>query len=231
VLLLESALDDAVAQQIALRRATGLGLRRPSRAYDHAKRVLDVALCLLFAPLLILAGLGVAAAIRLGDGGPVFYSQMRTGRDGRRFRIYKFRTMTVGADAATATSGVDQPTIAEWFRVKPERDPRVTRVGRVLRKTYADELPQLINVLRGEMSLVGPRPYSLPSGSFELWQTERFEVQPGLTCLWQALPRRDEMAFDDRLRLDLKYLETCGLVRDLGIIAVTLRNSLRRNGR
>ncbi len=228
MLLLENTeLEDGVARQLALQRAAALRLRR--RAHPLVKRVVDVTLCALFLPLILFAALGIAIAIKLSDGGPVLYSQIRTGRDGRRFRLYKFRTMTVGADAGTTVTR--EPTIAEWFHVKLEHDPRVTAVGRVLRKTYADELPQLLNVLRGEMSLVGPRPYSLPSRSFELWQTERFEALPGLTCLWQAKPRRDEVPFEERLRLDIEYLETRSLTRDLGIIAVTVRNILRGNGR
>jgi lipopolysaccharide/colanic/teichoic acid biosynthesis glycosyltransferase len=228
VLLTEDAqLDVQAIREIALRRAKASLPRSPSRL--TLKRTVDLALCILFAPVVLSLAVGVAIAIKLSDGGPVLYSQLRTGRNGRRFRIYKFRTMVVGADSATDATAA--PTIAEWFRVKPAHDPRVTRLGRVLRGTYADELPQLINVLKGEMSLVGPRPYSLPSRSFELWQTERFEVLPGLTCIWQATPHRDEVPFDDRLRLDIRYLERRCLAEDLRIMAVTLRNSLRRNGR
>ena len=228
MLLAENAeLDVQVIRQLALRRAVASVPRRPSHLI--VKRTVDVALCLLFAPLILSLVAAVALAIKLSDGGPILYSQLRTGRHGTRFRIYKFRTMVVGADRATATP--DEPTLAEWFRVKPAHDPRVTKLGRVLRATYADELPQLYNVLKGEMSLVGPRPYSLPSRSFELWQTERFEALPGLTCIWQATPHRDEVPFDERLRLDIEYLEKRCLAEDLKIMAVTLRNSLRRNGR
>lgn len=228
MLLTEKAeLDVEVLRKIALRRAVTLLHRRPAQI--TAKRTLDVALCLLFAPIILALVLAIAVVIKLSDGGPVFYSQLRTGRDGRRFRLYKFRTMVVGADRVTNTGS--EPTIDEWFRVKPQEDPRVTTVGRFLRRTYADELPQLINVLRGDMSLVGPRPYSLPPRSFELWQTERFEAIPGLTCIWQATPERDEVSFDERLRLDIEYLETRSVLVDLKLIAITFRNMLRGSGR
>lgn len=143
--------------------------------------------------------------------------------------MYKFRTMVVDRDASAGAAR--QQTMAEWFTFKPEHDPRVTTVGRFLRRFYIDELPQLVNILKGEMSLVGPRPYALALGSFELWQTERFEATPGLTGLWQTTAHRDELPIHERLRLDIRYLETRRITGDLRIMALTLRNALQRNGR
>ena len=201
---------------------TALSLRpvRLTGTQVIAKRVFDLACAgvgtLLLSPIL----LGIAVAIKISSPGPVFFRQRRVGQRGRPFTILKFRTMQVGADQMVdelrARHGVENL----MFKLKD--DPRVTAVGRVLRKLSLDELPQLINVLRGEMSLVGPRP-PLPEEvtKYEDWQFDRLEVPPGITGLWQVSGRA-ELSFDDCVRLDLFYIENWSIAYDLFIVAKTL---------
>src|SRR5262249_42485043 len=147
--------------------------------------------------------------------GPVLFVQRRTGYRGRQFKLYKLRTMVPNAEAMK--SRLAHLNDRQWPDFKIKRDPRVTRVGRLLRTTSIDELPQLFNVLRGDMSLVGPRPTSLPSSEYERWQAERFGVRPGLTGLWQVAAR-DSSSFDQRLRLDIAYATRQSLRLDLEIL-------------
>ena len=192
------------------------------------KRVLDVAgaACLLMcsAPLLALAAL----AIRLDSPGPVLFSQLRCGKGGRRFRFYKLRTMTVEAEslkpALLHLNEMDGPI----FKIR--RDPRVTRVGRVLRRWSLDEIPQLWNVLRGEMSLVGPRP-ALPEEVVQYGPRERgrLDVLPGLTGPWQV-SGRNELRFEEAVRLDLQYVENASVAHDLRILARTVSAVLEGRG-
>lgn len=201
---------------------TALSLRpvRLTGTQVIAKRVFDLACAgvgtLLLSPIL----LGIAVVIKISSPGPVFFRQRRVGQRGRPFTILKFRTMRVGADQMVdelrARHGVENL----MFKLKD--DPRVTTVGRVLRKLSLDELPQLINVLRGEMSLVGPRP-PLPEEvtKYEDWQFDRLEVPPGITGLWQVSGRA-ELSFDDCVRLDLFYIENWSIAYDLFIVAKTL---------
>jgi len=178
-------------------------------------------------PLIVLAAL----AIRIDSPGPVLFRQTRVGRGGRLFEMLKLRTMAAGADGAMHQAHVRQLIPARapaepWRRIDP--DPRVTRVGRILRRTGIDELPQLVNVLRGEMRLVGPRP-ALPY-EVELWQAwhfERLAVPPGITGLWQVAGR-DRTSFDDMVRLDLAYIAGRSLGADLAILARTPAVLLRR---
>jgi lipopolysaccharide/colanic/teichoic acid biosynthesis glycosyltransferase len=144
--------------------------------------------------------------------------------------MYKFRTMAVDAEARKAAllncNEQDGPAF------KMEKDPRVTRVGRVLRAMSIDELPQLVNVLRGQMSLVGPRPLPIAeSQQCEPWQQERLDVTPGLTCLWQVRDRREKIPFADWMRLDIRYARKRNLLLDLKLIWQTLQFVVRRKGR
>jgi lipopolysaccharide/colanic/teichoic acid biosynthesis glycosyltransferase len=178
--------------------------------------ILLVVLCPLMACLALL--------VRADSPGPAFYRQDRIGRHGKHFRIWKFRSMHVNSDPAQ-----HHQLAAAWFAAddsargyKSQRDPRVTRVGRFLRQTSLDELPQLINVLRGEMSLVGPRPaipyelaYYIPA------YFERQKLLPGITGLWQV-HRRDRLSADEMMSLDLKYLRDCSLWLDIQIVALTI---------
>jgi len=185
------------------------------------KRVLDVVLASLLLFLLAPLLLTVALLIKLTSDGPVFFSQERLGLNKRRFHIYKFRTMV--ADAERQQAKLEHLNEVEGPVFKIKRDPRVTLVGKVLRKTSIDELPQLLNVLNGEMSLVGPRP--LPVRDYEGfdhdWHRRRFSVRPGLTCLWQ-ISGRSSIGFDKWMELDMQYIDEWSLWLDLKILAGTI---------
>lgn len=184
------------------------------------KRLLDIVgalfLGMLSAPLLVLTPL----LIRLQDGGPALFTQERVGQHGRRFRMLKFRSMRVNAEAERASMDHLNEMSGPVFKVGA--DPRVTRVGSLIRRWSIDELPQLWNVLRGEMSLVGPRP-PLPDevGHYERWQLRRLSMQPGLTCIWQV-SGRSELDFDDWMRLDLEYIDNWSLGLDLKLLMMTV---------
>ncbi|MEO9590717.1 sugar transferase [Rhodopirellula bahusiensis] len=160
------------------------------------------------------------AAIKLTDGGPVFFRQTREGQNGRPFTILKLRTMIVDAEKFQAELRADSHRDGPAFKIS--RDPRVTKVGHFLRATCLDELPQLINVMSGDMSLVGPRP--LPwheSRACERWHRRRLDVRPGLTCTWQV-NKAKAVTFDDWMRMDLRYIDQLGLFQDLRLIAQTV---------
>jgi lipopolysaccharide/colanic/teichoic acid biosynthesis glycosyltransferase len=197
------------------------------RRYAIGKRAFDIVVCIVFLPLIVLALALSALAIRIESPGPVLFTQERTGRHGRRFRMYKFRTMVANAEELKASLQHLSIVPAPDFKVID--DPRVTRVGRFLRKTSLDELPQLLNVLRGEMSLVGPRPTSFAASTYELWHTERLEVLPGVTGLWQVTGR-NEATFDERLRLDIAYIDRMSFGLDLLILVRTAMAVARRSG-
>ncbi|RME90543.1 MAG: sugar transferase [Anaerolineae bacterium] len=152
---------------------------------------------------------------------------MRTGKGGRRFPMYKFRTMVPNAEELKAKYA--HLNELQWPDFKITNDPRVTRVGRFLRKTSLDELPQLINILRGEMSLVGPRPTSFGPETYKLWHTERLDVLPGLTGLWQVCGRA-QLEFDERLRLDIAYMERASLWLDINILCRTVLAVFEQRG-
>lgn len=195
--------------------------------YRLAKRIFDVTLCLLaLPPVALVMGL-CALAVWLDDPGPIFFKQLRTGKGGRRFRMYKFRTMVRNAEELKAKyAHLNELT---WPDFKITDDPRVTRVGKFLRKTSLDELPQLINVIKGDMSLVGPRPTSFDSSTYSLWHTERLEVTPGITGLWQVMGR-SELDFDERLRLDIEYIQRQGFWLDIEILFRTVTSVLTQRG-
>jgi lipopolysaccharide/colanic/teichoic acid biosynthesis glycosyltransferase len=198
-------------------------MHRPYRL----KRALDIAVVVLTAPLTILLILACAVAVRIDSPGPIWFSQERTGRNGRRFRMLKFRTMVVNAEELKAS--VAHLNILEPPDFKIIDDPRVTKVGRFLRRASLDELPQLLNVLRGEMSIVGPRPTSFAPGTYELWHAHRLEIAPGLTGLWQVTSR-NESTFDERVRIDIEYARRASLGMDLMIMLRTVSAVLRGSG-
>ena len=199
----------------------------PSTTYLALKRWLDIGLCLLFAPVIIPV-MGICAlAVRLGSPGPVLFRQERTGRNGRRFHMYKFRTMLRNAEEMKAQLAHLNVLPAPDFKI-PD-DPRITPIGRFLRSTSLDELPQILNVVRGDMSLVGPRPTSFASNTYSLWHTERLEVPPGITGLWQV-HGRNGTTFDERLRLDIDYIRNMSLALDLKILMWTALSVVRRSG-
>jgi lipopolysaccharide/colanic/teichoic acid biosynthesis glycosyltransferase len=179
---------------------------------------------LLLSPLLLLT----AALIKLTSRGPVLFKQQRTGLGGRHFTMYKFRTMVLGAEKLRGTLLAYNEQDGPAFKIK--RDPRVTRIGRLLRKSSIDELPQLWNVLRGEMSLVGPRPLPcFESDACAAWQKRRLDVTPGLTCIWQVRGR-SQSTFDEWMRMDLQYVRRRTLLQDLKLLVLTLPAVLLRRG-
>jgi len=193
------------------------------------KRVPDLVLASLLLAMLAPLLLVVALFIKLTSEGPVFFTQERLGLNKRRFRIYKFRTMVAGAEQKQADLEHLNEVEGPVFKIKC--DPRVTLVGRFLRKTSIDELPQLFNVLKGEMSLVGPRP--LPVRDYEGfdqdWHRRRFSVRPGLTCLWQ-ISGRSSISFDKWMELDMQYIDEWSLWLDLKILAETIPAVLKGAG-
>jgi len=200
---------------------------RTTFSEPRGKRAVDVGLCLLAMPLLLpILGL-VALAVRLDSPGPVVFRQQRTGRDGQRFAMFKFRTMVRDAEALKASLAHLNILPPPDFKIP--NDPRITRVGRFLRKTSLDELPQVFNVLRGEMSVVGPRPTSFAPSTYSLWHTTRLEVRPGITGRWQ-ITGRNESTFDERLRMDIAYIRSMSIREDLRIIAMTVLSVLHRSG-
>jgi exopolysaccharide biosynthesis polyprenyl glycosylphosphotransferase len=194
-----------------------------------AKRLFDIVassiLLLIASPLLLL----IAALIKLTDPGPVFFAQSRVGLSKRRFKMYKFRTMVVNAEQRMRQLEHLNEVSGPVFKLKD--DPRITPFGKLLRKSSLDELPQLINVLKGEMSLVGPRP--LPVRDYEGfnqdWQRRRFSVRPGLTCLWQ-IAGRSSIPFETWMELDLQYIDRWSFWLDMQILARTIPAVLRGFG-
>lgn len=188
-------------------------------AYERWKRAIDLAICLavlpLAAPLILLSAL----VMRLDSKGRAFMVQQRTGKGGRRFGMLKLRTMVHNAHELKAKyMHLNEHTYPDF---KITNDPRVTRCGRVMRKLSLDELPQIINVIRGDMTLVGPRPTSFDASTYRLWHTARLDVRPGLTGLWQVGGRAN-LDFDDRLRLDVAYISNRCLSLDLRILLRTV---------
>jgi len=207
-----------------------IGVPRITRSGRLAKRALDVvvsSLALLVLSPLILA---TAIAIKLDSPGPVFFRQARAGRNNKVFNLLKFRSMYAGADAMKAElHHVNEKDDGVMFKIR--KDPRITRTGGFLRSLSIDELPQLLNVLRGEMSLVGPRPLVLPEMEAlnEAWHVRRLDLRPGITGPWQVSGRSD-LSVHDMVRLDFQYVTGWSLVRDLEILLATVPAVLKRRG-
>jgi exopolysaccharide biosynthesis polyprenyl glycosylphosphotransferase len=193
------------------------------------KRAIDVVAALLGLVVLAPVLLAIAVAIRLTSNGPIFFAQERYGLNRRIFRMYKFRTMHSNAEALQFTVEHLNEATGPVFKIKD--DPRVTPLGRFLRRTSLDELPQLLNVIKGDMSLVGPRPLPLRDvGHFsESWLMRRFSVLPGLTCLWQ-ISGRSNLGFDDWVTLDLRYIDGWSLWMDVKILLKTIPAVMRGVG-
>lgn len=189
------------------------------RRYYPGKRAFDLVVCLLCLPLILPLMAVIAVLIYIDNPGPVFFIQTRTGKGGRRFGMYKFRTMVTNADEMKQELAYLNELSFPDFKIT--NDPRVTRVGKYLRKASLDEIPQVFNVLKGEMSLVGPRPTSFDANTYSLWHTERLEVVPGITGLWQISGRSD-VDFDERLRLDIEYLDHQSFWLDIQILYKTV---------
>jgi len=196
--------------------------------YLQIKRVLDVLIIILLLPVLLPVIIICAFLIRwLSPGGSVLFKQERTGKGGKRYTMFKFRTMVPNAEKMKAElASLNEFT---WPDFKVTDDPRITKIGKYLRKTSLDELPQILNVLKGDMSLVGPRPTSFSCQTYQLWQTERLDVLPGITGLWQIIGR-GSLEFDDRVRLDVAYIQHRSLLLDLKIILKTVVVVIERRG-
>ena len=196
--------------------------------YWFFKRMLDIALSLTMliacAPIMLVVAIGILAQ---DPGAPVLFRQPRTGMGGRRFRLLKFRTMVRNADELKES--LRAQSAVSWPDFRLEDDPRVTRLGRFLRRTSIDELPQLINVLVGDMTLVGPRPTSFEASTYQLWQTGRLDCRPGMTGPWQVYGR-SSMDFDERCRLDISFFRHPSLWRELKILWATIAVVFRRTG-
>lgn len=187
--------------------------------YNFVKRIVDIILSfialVLLSPLLIL----IVCFIRVDSKGSAIFSQDRIGKNGKTFKMYKFRSMYINAEEEKQTLLSLNEMTGPMFKIK--NDPRITRVGRIIRKTSIDELPQLWNVLKGDMSLVGPRP-SLPNEveQFEEWMLKRLDVKPGLTCYWQVMGR-NSLPFEEWMKLDVKYVQDRNLFIDFKLIFKT----------
>ncbi|MDY7010948.1 MAG: sugar transferase [Planctomycetota bacterium] len=203
-------------------------LNGASRFYDFAKRIFDIVagavLLVLTMPIMTLTAL----AIKMTSRGPIFFRQQRTGLNGRTFTMYKFRSMCSGAEDARPILEKLNENDGPAFKIK--HDPRVTRIGRFLRRSSLDELPQLINVLSGQMSLVGPRPLPVTEAKNVRGAGRmRTTVKPGLTCLWQ-ISGRNELTFQQWMHLDLYYIRHRSLLLDLAIIIQTIPAVLSAHG-
>ena len=203
--------------------------RRPGLYRHGVKRLLDLLLVLAALPVIVPFIAALALVVALNNGNP-FYSQARVGRGGRIYTMWKLRSMVNGADATLdAHLATDPAARAEWDRTqKLKSDPRITRFGRTLRKFSLDELPQLWNVIRGDMSLVGPRPM-LPEQRALYPGEAYYRLRPGITGIWQVSERNDS-SFADRADYDSQYDDTLSLKTDLGLLVATVRVVLRGTG-
>jgi lipopolysaccharide/colanic/teichoic acid biosynthesis glycosyltransferase len=203
-------------------------MRRQTLAYRLIKRSLDVvvsasALIVICIPLAI-----IALLVWLSDtSAPVFFKQRRTGLGGKPVNILKFRTMVKNADELKEQ--LREYSLVPWPDFRMNNDPRVTKTGRFLRKTSLDELPQFINVLKGDMSLVGPRPTSFDVSTYDLWHTGRLDFRPGLTGPWQVWGR-DSMNFEERCRLEISFFRRPSILAELRVLIATVPVVFRRTG-
>lgn len=193
---------------------------RSNILYEVIKRIIDIVASftglILLSPLILI----VSMLIKLESKGEVIFKQKRVGLNGKEFYMYKFRSMVINAEELKEQLESQNEMSGPMFKIKD--DPRITKVGKFIRKTSIDELPQLINVIKGDMSLVGPRP-SLPKEvkKFEQWMMERLEVKPGLTCIWQ-ISGRNNIDFEDWMKLDISYVEDRNLWIDIKLIFKTI---------
>lgn len=205
-------------------------LLKKDRGYWYIRRVQDIILSLLALGVLCIPMLIIALVIWIDSPGasPIF-KQTRVGRNGKTFELLKFRTMVQNAEKQLEVLMKFNEMDGPVFKIK--EDPRITRVGRVFRKTSIDELPQLINILRGDMSIVGPRP-ALPREveQYDEYERQRLFVQPGLTCYWQVQPNRNDLSFEEWMALDLRYISERSFMVDWKIIFATFRTVFEMKG-
>lgn len=202
--------------------------QRKSPVYVRIKRAMDVLLSMVALVCLSPVFLITAIAIKLEDGGPVLFKQYRAGKDMKPFEIYKFRSMCVDADAKLSAMMKDNEQTGHAFKIR--KDPRITRVGKWIRKYSIDELPQLINIIKGDMSIVGPRPIlTFQMEECSAYEQQRLVVQPGLTCYWQVGGRAN-IKWKDWVEMDLDYIEDMSLWTDIKIIVKTVPAVFDREG-
>ncbi|WP_025273378.1 sugar transferase [Haloglycomyces albus] len=231
-LMVAPQLTDIAGPRVHIRPVEGLPLLHVEEPTISGmswlvKNILDITASLIGLILLSPLFIATAIAIKVDSPGPVFFRQSRVGRDGETFRCWKFRTMYIDAEERQAALMMENETDGLLFKIKD--DPRITKVGTFLRRTSIDELPQLINVLRGEMSLVGPRPLPADNGDFLGDVRRRLLVRPGITGLWQVSGRSD-LSWDDAVRLDLYYVDNWSLTTDVQILARTVGAVIRSKG-
>jgi len=179
----------------------------------------------ILSPIMLL----ISILIKLSSKGPIIFRQERVGLRGRKFYIYKFRTMVQNAEELKSRLESLNESDGPAFKIK--NDPRITVIGRFLRKTGLDELPQLFNVLRGEMSLIGPRPpLATEVEKYERWHLRRLSVKPGITCTWQIIPNRNEVVFDSWMKLDIEYIESWSIKKDFQLFMRTIKTVLYGTG-
>lgn len=200
----------------------------PASVYNLIKRVIDVALASVALVFLAVPMLVIAFAVWLQDPrAPILFGQRRCGRHGHDFRVLKFRTMV--RDADELKEQLRHLSVVPWPDFRLVNDPRVTPIGRFLRKTSLDELPQFVNVLRGEMSLVGPRPTTFAASTYALWETGRLDFRPGITGPWQVWGR-STMDFDERCRLEIRFFRKRSILAELWILMATVGSVVGRKG-
>ena len=194
--------------------------RRKSAVYKLIKRLMDVLVSAAALVVLSPVFLITAVAIKCEDNGPVFFAQQRAGKDMKPFRMYKFRSMYVNADEKLSEMMKDNEQTGHAFKIK--NDPRVTKTGKVIRRFSIDELPQLINIIKGDMSIVGPRPIlTFQMEECSQYEKQRLVVQPGLTCYWQ-IGGRANIKWEEWVELDLDYIEDMSLWTDIKMIVKTV---------
>lgn len=204
---------------LAMEKDVEVVVRKEKKIYKFFKRAIDIIGSLvgliLASPILLVVGI----LIKLESKGPIVFSQTRVGLNGKEFKMYKLRSMVVNAEELKKKLEAQNEMSGPMFKIKD--DPRITKIGKFIRKTSIDELAQLVNVLKGDMSLVGPRP-SLPKevAEFESWMLERLEVKPGLTCYWQVMGRNN-IEFEEWMELDVKYVRERSFLLDIRLIFKT----------
>jgi exopolysaccharide biosynthesis polyprenyl glycosylphosphotransferase len=194
------------------------------------KRILDILGSLVGLTIMAIAFIFVAPAIKLESPGPIFFAQKRVGKNGRVFSIYKFRSMYADAEARKAE--LMKQNEMQGFMFKMTDDPRITKVGKFIRKTSIDELPQFWNILKGDMSMVGTRPPTVDEvEQYEAWQRRRLSIRPGLTGLWQVSGRNEISDFDDVVKYDLEYIDNWSIILDLKLLVKTIFVVFKHNGK
>ena len=228
-------LEEKVIDEAIIENTTTINNKKVKMYIEKTiKRFVDIIMGLIGTLILIPITIGIFIARKIlhEDDGPIFYEQLRIGKDGKVFRMYKYRSMVIGADEKLSTYlKENEEARKEYSKYKKlKNDPRITKVGKFIRKTSIDEFPQFINVLLGQMSLVGPRPY-LPREQEDMGNYYKYIIQckPGITGYWQTSGRSD-VTFDDRLKMDFKYCQKRSLKVDAKLLMKTILNVVKKEG-